>query len=170
MSLEVSLIEHPGPRDVQELAAVMVDCVDGGASVNFLRPMASADAEEWWRTALADPHARTWVVRDEGTIVGCVRLGLAQQPNGLHRGEVGKLLVARRARGRGAARLLLAELEAWAAAHGRHRLVLDTETGSDAERVYAALGWARVGDVPDFALTADGELTSTTYYTKSLRA
>jgi len=169
MSLEVSLLESWDEGDVADLAAVMVDCVDGGASVNFLRPMAFEDAVGWWTTALADPQSRTWVARDDdGSIVGCVRLGLAQQPNGLHRGEVGKMLVHRRARGRGAARELLAQLEAWAAEHGRHRLVLDTETGSDAEQVYQRLGWTRVGDIPDFALTADGELTSTTYYTKSL--
>ncbi len=169
MSLDVALLESWDEDDVAELAAVMVDCVDGGASVNFLRPMALEDAVTWWMTALVDPHSRTWVARDDdGTIVGCVRLGLAQQPNGRHRGEVGKMLVHRRARGRGTARELLAQLEAWAAEHGRHRLVLDTETGSDAEKVYQQLGWTRVGDIPDFALTADGDLTSTTYYTKSL--
>lgn len=169
MSLQVSLLESWDEDDVVELAAVMVDCVDGGASVNFLRPMAIDDAVTWWMGALVDPHARTWVAReDDGTIVGCVRLGLAQQPNGLHRGEVGKLLVHSRARGHGAARALLDALEQWAAQNGRHRLVLDTETGSDAEQVYRRLGWTRVGDVPDFALTADGALTSTTYYTKSL--
>ena len=63
---------------------------------------------------------------------------------------------------------LLVALEAWAVAHGRHRLVLDTETGSDAERVYQRHGWQRVGEVPDFCLTADGALASTTYYTKGL--
>ncbi|MFN8157621.1 MAG: GNAT family N-acetyltransferase [Candidatus Nanopelagicales bacterium] len=169
MSVEVALLESWDEEVVAQLADVMVDCVDGGASVNFLRPMTFEDAVSWWMTALTDPHARTWVARDDdGVVVGCVRLGLAQQPNGLHRGEVGKMLVHRRARGQGAARELLAALESWAAEHGRHRLVLDTETGSDAEQVYQRLGWTRVGDIPDFALTADGELTSTTYYTKSL--
>lgn len=169
MSVQVALLESWTEDDVAELAAVLVDCVDGGASVNFLRPMATQDAVAWWMTALSDPHALTWVARDhDGAIVGCVRLGLAQQPNGRHRGEVGKMLVHRRARGRGAARALLEALERWAADHGRHRLVLDTETGSDAEQVYRRLGWTRVGDIPDFALTADGDLTSTTYYTKSL--
>lgn len=169
MSLDVALLERWDEDVVAELAGVMVDCVDGGASVNFVRPLAFQDAVAWWMGALTDPHSRTWVARDDdGRIVGCVRLGLAQQPNGRHRGEVGKMLVHRRARGQGAARALLDALETWAAEHGRHRLVLDTETGSDAERVYQRLGWTRVGDVPDFALTADGELTSTTYYTKSL--
>ena len=167
--LVVTLLQTASDDDVETLADVMVDCVDGGASVNFLRPLAHDDAVAWWRGALSDPHARTWVARDDdGTIVGCVRLVLAQQPNGRHRGEVGKMLVHRRARGRGASRLLLAELEAYAVAHGRFRLLLDTETGSDAEAVYEHLGWTRVGSVPDFCLTADGELASTTYFTKGL--
>ncbi len=42
--------------DVAALAEVLVDCVDGGASVNFLRPMPLADAGDWWRSALADPN------------------------------------------------------------------------------------------------------------------
>ena len=168
-ALAVSRLEAPSDADVQQLAEVMVDCVDGGASVNFLRPLPVEDAVRWWRSALDDPSSRTWVARDtDGTIVGCVRLGLAQQPNGLHRAEVGKMLVHRRARGRGASRALLAELEDYAVAHGRFRLVLDTETGSDAEQVYQRLGWSRVGEVPDFCRTADGVLASTTYYTKGL--
>jgi acetyltransferase len=155
--------------DVVALADVLVDSVDGGASVNFLRPLAWDDAVAYWRGAIADPHARTWVARDgAGVVVGCVRLALAQQPNGLHRGEVGKMLVLRRARGQGIAASLLDALESWAVEHGRHRLVLDTETGSDAERVYQRLGWQRVGEVPDFCLSADGTMSSTTYYTKGL--
>jgi GNAT superfamily N-acetyltransferase len=167
--LAVTRLDEPGDTDVEQLADVLVDCVDGGASVNFLRPLPHDDAARWWRQAVADPHARTWVARDaDGTIVGCVRLSLAQQPNGLHRGEVGKLLVHRRARGRGAPRALMAALETEAIALGRFRLVLDTETGSDAEHVYQHLGWSRVGEVPDFCRTADGDLASTTYYTKGL--
>jgi len=165
----IELLSDATDDDVAALADVMVDSVDGGSSVNFLRPLPHADASRWWRDALADAHALTWVARDDDrSIVGCVRLSLAQQPNGGHRAEVGKLLVHGRARGRGIAAALLDALESWATAHGRHRLVLDTETGSDAERVYQRLGWQRVGDVPDFCLTADGELASTTYYTKGL--
>lgn len=167
--LAISLLDSPGDDDVEQLADVLVDCVEGGASVNFVRPLHRDDAVAWWRSALADPHSRTWVAReDDGRIVGCVRLSLAQQPNGRHRAEVGKMLVHRSARGRGAARALLDELEAYAVAHGRFRLVLDTETGSDAEQVYRRLGWSQVGVVPDFCLTADGVLASTTYYTKGL--
>jgi GNAT superfamily N-acetyltransferase len=166
----IDLLTNATGDEVAALAAVLVDCVDGGASVNFLRPLEHADALAWWRGALADPHSLTWVAReDAGAVVGCVRLSLAQQPNGRHRAEVGKMLVHRRARGRGIAAALLESLEAWAIAHGRYRLVLDTETGSDAERVYQRLGWQRVGEVPEFCLSADGTMSSTTYYTKGLR-
>jgi GNAT superfamily N-acetyltransferase len=171
MTVQVELLSSSSAAedDVRDLAAVMVDCVDDGASVNFVAPLPPDVAVAWWRDALTQPSALTWVARDaDGRVVGCVRLVLAQQPNGLHRAEVSKLLVSTAARRRGCAAALLAELEVWARDHGRHRLVLDTETGSPAESVYRALGWTRVGTVPDYALTATGELCGSTFYTKSL--
>lgn len=169
MPVQVELLESPSEDDVRELAAVLVDCVEGGASVNFVRPLGQDEAERWWQATLAQDHALTWVARDDdGRIVGCVRLVLAMQPNGRHRAEVSKMLVARAARRTGCAAALLGELEEWARAHGRHRLVLDTETGSPAEAVYERLGWTRVGVVPDYALTADGELCGSTIFTRSL--
>ena len=170
MTVRVDLLEAPTEADVRELAALLVDCVDGGASVNFLAPMPLEDALAWWRTTLAQPHACTWVARDaDGRVVGCVRLVLPQQPNGRHRAEVSKMLVATTARRTGCAAALLAELESWALERGRHRLVLDTETGSPAETVYERLGWSRVGVIPDYALTASGELCGSTFFTRSLR-
>ena len=56
-----------------------------------------------------------------------------------------------------------------AKADGRWLLMLDTETGSPAAALYEALGWQRSGEIPNFALTPDGELVSTTYYWKDLR-
>jgi GNAT superfamily N-acetyltransferase len=166
----VELLDDPDEHDVRDLAHVMVDCVEGGASVNFLAPLPLELALEWWRDALAQPHALTWVARSgSGRIVGCVRLVLAQQPNGRHRAEVSKLLVSTAARRTGCATSLMSELESWAAEHGRHRLVLDTETGSPAEDVYTRLGWTRVGTIPDYAMTASGELCGSTVFTKGLR-
>ena len=60
------------------------------------------------------------------------------------------------------------DVRAVAAAVLRHRLVLDTETGSPAEEVYERLGWTRVGTIPDYALTSSGELCGSTFFTKSL--
>jgi hypothetical protein len=45
-------------------------------------------------------------------------------------------------------------------------LVLDTATGSPAERLYQATGWQKVGVIPDYALWPDGGFCATTYYYK----
>jgi acetyltransferase len=97
-----------------------------------------------------------------------VRLVLATQQNGPHRAEVSKLLVRPDARRSGCATALMGRLESWARENGRTRLVLDTETGSDAEQLYQRLGWQPVGVVPDFALGARGGLADATIYTKGL--
>ena len=46
--------------------------------------------------------------------------------------------------------------------------MLDTATGSDAERLYQRMGWQRVGVVPDYALWPDGRMCATTYYCKAI--
>ena len=126
-SLEADLIEV-------ELAAILVDCVEDGASVGFLDPLDPEVARAWWQHALRADGTLTWVARDdEGAAVGVVQLRLVGYPNGSHRAEVAKLLVHRRARGRGAARALLA---AEPGRRGRRLLVLDTQTGSVAEGLY----------------------------------
>jgi hypothetical protein len=38
----------------------------------------------------------------------------------------------------------------------RHVLVLDTEEGSAAEKMYERIGYVRVGVIPQFALNSDG--------------
>lgn len=128
-------------------------------------------ARAWWRDALADSDVLTWVARDEtARVVGTVRLPLATQDNGPHRAEVVKLLVHRDARGKGCASALMAALEDTARSVGRSVLVLDTQTGSVAEGIYAQRDWRRVGTVDDFAVTPDGVLASTTIMVKHLAA
>jgi hypothetical protein len=41
-------------------------------------------------------------------------------------------------------------------------------TGGDADRLYARLGWVRVGEIPDFALLAKGGLWGTMVFYKRL--
>lgn len=158
-------------QDVLEdaLAQVLVDCVHGGASVGFLAPLPVADAARWWQGALRAPGTVTLVARDDdGRVDGVVQLRLVPYPNGLHRAELAKLLVHRRARGRGVAAALLDRAEQEALARGRWLLVLDTRTGSPAEGMYARRGWQRLGSVPDYALDPDGGLAPTTFMTRRL--
>ena len=169
VGVSVERLARHTDADIDGLTDLLVDCVAGGAGVGFLDPLDPAQAADWWRSVLDAHGAVTWVARDDaGRIVGHVRLLLAAMPNSPHRAEVSKLLVRSRARRAGAATALLSELEAWARTHGRTRLVLDTQTGSSAQRLYEHLGWSVVGDIPDFALTTAGGLTSTTVMTKQV--
>jgi len=155
---------------VTELAAVLVDAVDGGASVGFLSPLDPADAQDWWRDALTPATTTTLVARgDSGRAVGVVQLRLVSYPNSDHRADVAKLLVHRQARGRGVAHALMERLETEATARDRWLLMLDTETGSPAEGFYERRGWQRLGVLADHARTPDGQLEPTTFMYKRLR-
>ena len=158
----------PDESAIGDLGGLLVACVGAGASVGFLRPLDQRTAETFWRQALADQTALTFVARDGGRIVGTVRLLPAPQQNGQHRADVAKLLVHPDARRRGIAADLMTTLESAALAIGRTTLVLDTETGGEAEHLYQRWGWSVVGEIPEYALTADGALASTTMMTRRL--
>lgn len=161
------------PAIVGELADLLVDAVDSGASVNFVQPFGVDDGVAWWSAKAADVAAgtiRPIVAREEGRVVGVVLLVLSRNPNSPHRAEVMKVLVHRRARRRGVASRLMAALEDVARAEGRWLLILDTQSGSDAEGLYRRLGWQEFGVVPDHSLRADGsEYLPTTFFFKDLR-
>ena len=158
---------------IPQLALVLVDAVDGGASVGFVHPFGPADAERWWHTVAGGvEHGSTllWVAEDGAGVVGTVQLKLTMAyTNGRHRAEIAKLLVHRRARGRGIAKALLAQAEGAAAEHGVSILMLDTQTDSDAEFLYAKAGWTRFGVMPDHAADPAGVLQPTTFFYKRLQ-
>ncbi|MER7969721.1 GNAT family N-acetyltransferase [Streptomyces sp. NPDC096080] len=157
---------------VETLADLLVDTVDGGASVGFLAPLDHATALAWWREraeGVAAGRLAVWVAEDDGhRVLGTVGLDFPGRPNGVHRAEVVKLMVHRDARGRGLGRTLLAAAEESAASTGITLLHLDTETESPAERFYDAAGWTRAGVVPDYAAAPDGVLRPTSIYYKRL--
>jgi len=156
---------------LDELAAVLADCVDGGASVGYLAPFspAQARAELEGMAAEVDRGRRLLLAAfDGGRVVGTVQVILALPPNQPHRGEIAKLLVHRTARRRGVARLLMERAESEASAEGKTLLVLDTVTGDPAERLYERLGWTRVGVIPGYALYPDGRPCDTTVFWKAV--
>ncbi|WNV90131.1 GNAT family N-acetyltransferase [Umezawaea sp. Da 62-37] len=154
-----------------ELADVLVDAVEGGASVGFLLPLDRANAASWWEDlapAVASGSLLLWVARIDGRVVGTVQVRLATMPNARHRGELAKLLVHRSARGRGIARALVEAAEQGAADAGITLLILDTETRSPAHGIYTHLGWTEVGTIPDYALDPKGEQSPTTIFYKRI--
>jgi len=153
------------------LAAVLADCVAGGASVSYMAPFSDTDARAAFEGFVqeAEQGRRLLLAAfDGGELVGTVQVILALPPNQPHRGDVAKLLVHRAARRRGVAELLMDHAEAEARAEGRTLLVLDTVTGDDAERLYARLGWTRVGVIPNYALYPDGRPCDTTVFWKAV--
>jgi GNAT superfamily N-acetyltransferase len=156
---------------VPALAEVLIDCVEHGASVSFMSPLARTKAEAFW-TGVAESVGRgeriLLVASSGDEVVGTVQVVLALPENQPHRGEVAKMLVHSRARRRGLGAALMRSAEAAARAAGKSLLVLDTVTGGDAERLYARLGWTRVGVVPDYALFPDGRPTATTIFYKAI--
>ncbi|WP_245833939.1 GNAT family N-acetyltransferase [Streptomyces aidingensis] len=156
----------------KELAEVLVESVADGASVGFLEGLDVDTAARWWESlapAVAEGRILLWVARDAGErLLGTVQLHPAPMPNGRHRADLAKMLVRPGARRRGVARGLLAAAEGAALAAGRTLLVLDTETGSDAEHLYRSAGWTAAGSVPGYATDPRGVPRATTYYYKNL--
>jgi GNAT superfamily N-acetyltransferase len=156
---------------IDALAGVLIDCVEGGASVSFMHPLTRDRALAFWRRVAQGVAAgeRALLVAEDGHgICGTVQLVLDLPENQPHRADVCKMLVHRRARRQGLGAALMRAAEAAARECGRTLLVLDAVTGGDAARLYEQLGWVRVGDVPRFALMPNGDPCSTTYYYRDL--
>ncbi|MGI5379669.1 GNAT family N-acetyltransferase [Streptomyces sp. CA-251387] len=155
------------------LADLLVDTVADGASVGFLAPLDRTAAIAWWEeraAAVAAGQLAVWAAREGGRTVGTVSLAFPDKPNSRHRAELVKLMVHRRARGRGLGRGLLMAAEQAAIDAGVTLLHLDTETDSLAERLYGSAGWTRAGVIPDYAASPAGVLRPTTIYYKYVGA
>ncbi len=162
-----------GPRELDGLCDVLIDCVEGGASVNFMWPMTRAKAERYWRgvsESLARGERALVVAEDErGGIMGTAQAVWASPENQPHRADISKMLVHRSARRHGVGALVLAAAERAAFHAGRTLLVLDTAS-PEAERLYERGGWQRMGTVPKYALMPDGPFCSTVFFYKDLAA
>lgn len=138
---------------ISELGALLHACVHAGASINFVLPFDTADAEAFWREvvvpAVAAGGRMVLVAERDGRIVGSVQLGIDTPPNQPHRAEVAKLMVHPDMRRRGIARSLMVAIEQEARRRSRSLLTLDTRTGDSAE-LLAALGYRTVGVIPGY--------------------
>jgi GNAT superfamily N-acetyltransferase len=156
---------------LEQLTDVLIDCVEGGASVSFMWPLARERAQAFWRgvaEGVVSGGRALLVAEDARGICGTVQLGFDLPDNQPHRADLAKMLVHRRARRRGLGAALMRAAEDEARALGKTLLVLDAVTGGDAERLYARLGWVRVGSIPRYALMPDGSPCSTTYFYRDL--
>jgi GNAT superfamily N-acetyltransferase len=172
-AFEIEVLEAPVARAaLDQLAAVLVDCVEGGASVSFMAPFSQDEALAFFRkvaTSVVSGGTVLLAARLDGRIVGTVQLGLDTPPNQPHRADIKKMLVHRAARNRGIGAALMARVEQEALRHGRWLLVLDTVPGENGHRVYRRAGWTETGIIPDYALFPDGRICDTAVMWKRLR-
>jgi len=158
-------------RDADDLAAILTEAVAEGAGLGFLAPVAPAEARAFVEDCARDVDAGARVVlvaRLDGAVVGSAQLALCLRPNGTHRAECQKAMVATRARRHGVGRALMRAVSDAARAERRTLLYLDTFADQHARRFYEACGWTHAGDIPDFARTNDGALGATSFYYKRL--
>jgi GNAT superfamily N-acetyltransferase len=158
-------------RMIDALTDVLMDCVEGGASVSFMQPLTRERATAFWRK-VADGvragHRALLVAEDAQGVCGTVQLIFDLPENQPHRADVAKMLVHRRARRKGLGQMLMRAAEQTARDCNKTLLVLDAVTDGDAARLYARLGWVRVGDIPNYALYPQGGYCSTTYFYRNL--
>ena len=169
---EISVLEAPvSDGALDQLASVLVDCVAGGASVNFMAPFSHDEALVFFRKVASSVAAGDTVLlaaEIDGKIVGTVQLGLDTPPNQPHRADLKKMLVHRSARGRGIGADLMARVEEEAKRRGRWLLVLDTVPRENGYRLYRRAGWTESGIIPDYAMFPDGRLCDTALFWKRL--
>ena len=157
--------------EIDGLADLLIDCVEGGASVSFMHPLTRDRAVAFWRRVadgVAAGQRAVLAAEDDRGLCGTVQLIFDLPENQPHRADLAKMLVRRRVRRRGLGAALMQAAEATARECGKTLLVLDAVTDGDAARLYARLGWTRVGDIPRYALMPRGGFCSTTVFYRDL--
>jgi GNAT superfamily N-acetyltransferase len=170
MTFVVRRLASVPDTQIAALAHLLIDCVEGGASVSFMSPLSFDKASAFWRRvaeATARGERALLVAEDSGGTIGTVQLILNLPENQPHRADLSKMLVHRRARREGVGAAMLHAAEELARELGKSLLVLDTAS-AEAERLYARLGWERVGTIPDYALLPGGALCDTTFFYRRL--
>jgi len=169
----VSLQARDAETRNDALSEILIACVNSGASVSFMAPLSREKAHSFWRDVANSVREGERILlgtieERTGHVVGTVQIILKQPENQPHRADVAKMLVHPDSRRRGVGALLMASAEDFARDARKTLLVLDTASGGDAARLYARMGWVRVGSIPDYALWPDGRLCDTTIFYKRL--
>lgn len=160
-----------GSNYIADLATVLLDCVEGGASVSFMAPLSRQEAESFFEKVIKEVQSGSRILLAafaDNKLVGTVQIVTAMPPNQPHRADVAKLLVLRSARAQGIGSRLMNYVETASLRAGRSVLVLDTVTGGSAEKLYSRLGWTKAGVIPKYALFPNGEWCDTTIFWKHL--
>lgn len=171
--MNVQRLSNPSAAQLDALARLLHECVQADASIGWVRtPSLDAALAYWQRIAASEARGERcwWGIEQGGEMLGSAQLVTDGPENGRLRAEVCKVMVHPGARRRGAGRALMQAVEAEARTLGKRLILLDTNTGSPAQRLYESLGWEVCGVMPDYAEQADGSLGATTWMFKKLQA
>lgn len=158
-------------NDEQQLVQLLIDSVEHGASVGFLAPLSIDEALGYWQQVKSDLMQKKrflMVCIEDEKIVGAIQIALCLKANGLHRGDVEKLMVHSQFRQRGIATDLLNYAEKIALENHRTLLVLDTRSQDVASALYRKQGYIEVGEIPRFVVNSQGQFEGTTLFYKQL--
>ena len=168
----MDILELHSLKDLEpQFLSLLTDCVESGASVGFLTPIDNTELTDYWQGVeadLASNSRKLFAVLDEDKLVACVQLSLCSKANGRHRGEVEKLMVATSHRGQGISKKLMAFMESAAIKTGISLLVLDTRLGDVASSLYRGIGYIEAGQIPNFALSSNGQFEGTVFFYKPI--
>ncbi|PHM35837.1 GNAT family N-acetyltransferase [Xenorhabdus innexi] len=154
-----------------ELINLLHNCVEDGASIGFIPPLEINEAAQYWQDVekdLVSGNRLLLVAMEDNNIAGSVQLCLCRKKNGKHRADVEKLMVHTDYRRRGIGNKLMDELERLAQQHQRSLLILDTRTNDPASALYRKCGFIEIGQIPNYVIHANGELSATTYFYKMI--
>ncbi len=123
VDIQIQRLDTIGDPDIQGLSDVLIDCVEGGASVSFMFPMSREKAERFWHTVSVSVNRgeRILLIAQDNSekIIGTVQIILNQPENQPHRADIAKMLVHRRSRRQGIGAALLAAAEQSALSAGK---------------------------------------------------
>jgi acetyltransferase len=121
--------------------------------------------------AALDERERLLLVAEEGgEVLGMAQIVCSGATNADHRAEVQRVGVARHARGRGIGRQLMRAVDQSALEHNLTLLWLTTHDGTAACRFYEAIGYTKLGVMPNYSRRPDGTLWPGAFYFKDLSA
>ncbi|MGZ8794881.1 MAG: N-acetyltransferase family protein [Gaiellaceae bacterium] len=165
------------PSEADELCAgladIHLDALSVGMALGALDTMGRNALERWYHRVVAgleDRRRVLLVAEEEDRLRGMAQLVFSGATNADHRAEVQRVGVATEARGRGIGRSLMAAVEEVAGEHHVTLLWLTTHADTGACAFYEALGYTRMGTMPNYSRRPDGTLWPGAFYFKELSA
>ena len=155
------------------LADIHLDALNVGMALGALDTMSRSALERWYYrvvAGLADRERVLVVAEEEGQLCGMAQLVFSGATNADHRAEVQRVGVATDARGRGIGRSLMANVEQVADEYHVTLLWLTTHADTEACAFYEAVGYTRLGTMPNYSRRPDGTLWPGAFYFKELSA